>query len=80
MPFIHPNAEHERLLKDVSKAICAVAEAAPDGTFTPADVRAAAIKLGRPMGAWEVRGCLSELESRGVVAMDEDTSRWHRVG
>ena len=31
------------------------------------------------MGAWEVRGELSTLQEAGLIAVDEESARWHPV-
>jgi hypothetical protein len=45
----------------------------------PGDVNAKLRELGTPMGAWEVRGELENLQEAGVLVVDPVTTRWTRV-
>ncbi len=76
LPAEYPKAEHERLLRLVSEAIDAVVGRSADGRFTPADIGAEMQRRGWPMGMWEVRGVLSDLQARGRVEVDPDTARY----
>lgn len=42
----------------------------------PADVSAHLRDQGAPLGLWEIRYELSQLERAGVIALDEDTGLW----
>lgn len=44
--------------------------------ITPGDVNARLRDQKLPLGAWEVRGELVELERAGVVVLDADSGRW----
>ncbi len=45
-------------------------------TFRPADVVQALRDSGFPMGTWEVRGELSQLERSGMIEFDTGTGLW----
>ena len=45
-------------------------------TFRPGDVTAHLRAQGLPIGAWEVRGELSNLERMGLIELDEDAAVW----
>ena len=45
----------------------------------PGQVNAKLRELGTPMGAWEVRGELSNLARAGLIVIDPETTRWTRV-
>jgi hypothetical protein len=42
----------------------------------PADVSAHLREQGTPLGLWEIRYELSQLERAGAIALDEDTGLW----
>jgi len=42
----------------------------------PADVSARLREQGIPLGLWEIRYELSQLEHAGVIVLDADTGRW----
>ena len=45
-------------------------------TFRPGDVTAHLRAKGLAVGAWEVRGELSNLERLGLIELDEETATW----
>ena len=48
-------------------------------TFRPGDVTAHLRTHHMPVGAWEVRGELSNLERLGLIELDEETAVWQLV-
>ena len=44
--------------------------------FQPGDVVTRLREQNQPMGTWEVRGELSNLEAAGVIELDPDTACW----
>lgn len=44
--------------------------------FRPADVVTRLREQNQPMGTWEVRGELSNLEAAGVIQVEEETGVW----
>ena len=65
-----------RRTKLVLEAVQALVKAGANG-FAPADIGAHLRAHGEPMGAWEVRGELSNLEASGDVRLDTASARWH---
>ena len=47
--------------------------------FRPGDVTAHLRASGRPIGAWEVRGELTNLERMGLIVLEEDSATWRLV-
>jgi len=43
----------------------------------PGDVSDVLRQRGAPLGAWEIRAELSNLEAQGRLTCDEDTANWH---
>jgi hypothetical protein len=62
-----------RVFKDL------VARAQPGTGIRPGAINAALRELGEPMGAWEVRGELSNLEASGDVRCEPETGLWFLV-
>ena len=50
--------------------------AGADGV-APGAINARLRELGEPMGMWEVRGALSDLEAAGEITLDAQTGTWH---
>lgn len=55
------------------------AQADPGVGIVPGAINAQLRELGSPMGAWEVRLELTNLEAAGEVRCDPATGRWHQV-
>ena len=47
--------------------------------FRPGDVTAHLRARGTPVGAWEVRGELTNLARLGLIVLDEDSATWRLV-
>jgi hypothetical protein len=47
------------------------------GGVSPGAINARLRELGEPMGTWEVRGTLSDLEAAGEIVNDAQTGAWH---
>lgn len=45
--------------------------------FRPGDITSRLRAQNQPLGAWEVRGELSNLEADGVVEVDAASGTWH---
>lgn len=45
-------------------------------TFRPGDVVSRLREQNQPMGTWEVRGELANLEDQGVIELEVDTATW----
>lgn len=43
----------------------------------PGNVNSALRERGQPMDTWEVRGEFSNLQARGLIALDTATGDWH---
>lgn len=50
-----------------------------DEGFRPGDVNRLLREQNEPMGAWEVRGELSQLERLGELRLDAASGRWFRA-
>ncbi len=70
--------EKARRTKTVYDAALALREAGLS-SFGPGDVTAQLRATGAPVGAWEVRGELSNLERMGLIVLDEDVAEWRLV-
>lgn len=44
--------------------------------FRPGDIVSRLRQQNQPLGAWEVRGELTNLEAAGVIELDPDTAGW----
>lgn len=44
--------------------------------FRPGDIATRLREQNQPLGIWEVRGELSNLEAAGVIELDDDTAAW----
>lgn len=55
------------------------AQAEPGAGILPGAINAQLRELGSPMGAWEVRLELTNLETAGLARCDGATGRWHPV-
>lgn len=44
--------------------------------FRPGDIVSRLRQQNQPLGAWEVRGELANLEAAGVIELDADTAGW----
>ncbi len=53
-----------------------LASAAANG-ISPGAVNTRLRELGEPMGAWEVRGAFTTLETDGAIVIDEQSGAWH---
>lgn len=71
-------SERARRTKTVFDAVAALQDAGR-ASFRPGDVTAHLRAQGLPMGAWEVRGELSNLERLGLVELDEEAAVWQLV-
>ena len=70
--------EKARRTKTVYDAALALCEAG-SSSFRPGDVTAQLRATGSPVGAWEVRGELTNLERMGLIVLDEDAAEWRLV-
>ena len=50
---------------------------ASPGGVSPGAINARLRELGEPMGTWEVRGALSDLEAAGEIVVNAQTGAWH---
>lgn len=68
-------ARRTKTVFDTAQRLCA------DGaeSFRPGDITARLRADGMPIGAWEVRGELSNLERLGLIVLDEDAATWTLV-
>jgi len=48
-----------------------------DGGLRPSDIGAHLRERGEPLGTWEIRYELSQLEHAGKIELDANTGRWH---
>ena len=71
-------SERARRTKVVFDALAAL-QRAGRASVRPGDVTAHLREHGLPVGAWEVRGELSNLERLGLIELDEDTAVWRLV-
>ena len=71
-------SEQARRTKTVYEAVAAL-ENAGGTPFRPGDVTAHLRATGEPVGAWEVRGELANLERMGLIVLDEETATWRLV-
>lgn len=71
-------SEQARRTKTVFDAVTALHDAGST-PFRPGDVTAYLRASDTPIGAWEVRGELSNLERLGLIALDENTAMWRVV-
>ena len=71
-------SEEARRTKTVFDAVTALQEAGST-TFRPGDVTAHLRASGAPLGAWQVRGELTNLERLGLIVLDEDSATWRLV-
>ena len=44
--------------------------------FRPGDIVSRLREMNQPLGTWEVRGELSNLEADGVLVVDDQTGAW----
>ena len=44
--------------------------------FTPGHVADALRAAGNPMGTWQIRAVLTDLEAAGLITHDADRNRW----
>ena len=70
--------EKARRTKTVYDAALALREAGLS-SFRPGDITAELRTTGSPVGAWEVRGELTNLERMGLIVLDEDAAQWRLV-
>ena len=68
-------SEQARRTKTVFDAVAALRNAG-SAAFRPGDVTAHLRASGTPIGAWEIRGELTNLERLGLIMLDEDTATW----
>lgn len=54
-----------------------LAGGAGDTGLRPADICAHLRTAGQPLGSWEVRFELSQLEASGEICLDPATATWH---
>jgi len=71
-------SEQARRTKTVFDAVTALHDAG-NSSFRPGDVTAHLRASGAPIGAWEIRGELSNLERLGLIVLDEDSATWRLV-
>ena len=71
-------SEQARRTKTVFDAALALHNAGA-ARFRPGDVTEHLRASGMPIGAWEVRGELSNLERLGLIVLDEDAAQWRFV-
>ena len=71
-------SDSARRSKIVFDAVRALHDAGAN-PFRPGDVAARLRSDGRPLGAWEVRGELAQLERLGLIELDADNAVWHVV-
>lgn len=71
-------SEQARRTKTVYDAVSALNEAGKPA-FRPGDVTAHLRESDSPIGAWEVRGELTNLERLGLIVLDEDSATWRVV-
>lgn len=71
-------SESARRTKIVFDAVMALHDCGAN-PFRPGDVVARLRRDGRPYGAWEVRGELSNLERLGLIELNEDDAVWRLV-
>ena len=71
-------SEQARRTKTVFDAVAALQNVGSK-PFRPGDVTAHLRAMGEPVGAWEVRGELSNLERMGLIVLDEETATWRLV-
>ena len=71
-------SEQARRTKTVFDAVLAL-EGAGQSSFRPGDVTAHLRATDSPVGAWQVRGELTNLERLGLIVLDEESATWRRV-
>ncbi|MCY3837760.1 MAG: hypothetical protein OXH09_03770 [Gammaproteobacteria bacterium] len=71
-------SEQARRTKTVFDAVTAL-KAGGSTAFRPGDVTAHLRASGAPLGAWEVRGELTNLERLGLIVLDDDSATWRLV-
>ena len=71
-------SEQARRTKTVFDAVAALHDAGCT-PFRPGDVTAHLRANDSPIGAWEVRGELTNLERLGLIRLDEDSATWRIV-
>ena len=71
-------SERARRTKTVFDAVVALREGGA-ASFRPGDVAGYLRDEGRPFGAWEVRGELTNLERLGLIVLDEEIAVWRLV-
>lgn len=71
-------SEQARRTKTVFDAVTALHDAGST-PFRPGDVTAHLRASGTPIGAWEIRGELTNLERLGLIVLDENTAMWRVV-
>lgn len=71
-------SEQARRTKTVYDAVTALKEAG-NTAFRPGDVTAHLRASGAAVGAWEVRGELTNLERLGLIVLDENSATWRVV-
>lgn len=61
--------------------LAAIEKITADGAseFRPGDITSHLRARNQPLGAWEVRGELSNLEAAGVIQVDAASGRWRLV-
>ena len=71
-------SEQARRTKTVFDAVSAL-QSVGATPFRPGDVTAHLRANVEPVGAWEVRGELTNLQRMGLIVLDEDTATWQLV-
>lgn len=71
-------SERARRTKTVFDAVVALREGGV-ASFRPGDVAGHLRDKGTPIGAWEIRGELTNLERLGLIVLDEDVAVWRLV-
>lgn len=71
-------SEQARRTKTVFDAVAALHDAG-NTAFRPGDVTAHLRASGAPIGAWEIRGELSNLERLGLIVIDDNSATWRLV-
>jgi len=71
-------SEARRQTRIVHEAFLTVA-AANGGQVSVGDIATCMRDLNRPMGAWEIRGELSQLRKLGLIDVDENAASWFAV-
>ena len=71
-------SEAARQTKNVYDAALAVHESG-QSAIRPGDIAAHLRDSGFPVGAWLIRGELTNLEAMGLLTIDTDAGTWHIV-